>query len=76
MSLLTRPKVRIEPDDDQENAVEATLMTDGRLRLMTDPDGGGIHTSWLTPAEAREFALELVALADASDAIYGDYEER
>ena len=76
MSIFTRPKVRIAPDDDQENPIEATLMTDGRIRLMTDPDSMHIHTTYLTPAEVREFIVELGGLADASDAIYGDYEER
>jgi hypothetical protein len=76
VSIFTRPKVRFQPDDDRENPVEATLQTDGRICLMTDPDSMHIHRSWLTPAEIREFATELLGLADASDAIYGDYEER
>ena len=70
MSLLTRPKVRITPGDGHENPVEAALQADGRIRLITDPDAMHGHSSWLTPAEAREFALELAGLADASDTIH------
>jgi hypothetical protein len=71
MSLLTRPKVRVEGEEGDSSPIEAMLMTDGRIRLMTDPDALHYHSCWLTPAEIREFATDLLGLADASEAIYG-----
>lgn len=71
MSIYTKPKVRIDPEGGDSVPVEATLMTDGRIRLQTDPDSGSMNGSWLTVAEIREFATDLLALCDASETIYG-----
>lgn len=71
MSIFTRPTVRFEPADTRENPIEAKLMSDGLIRIMTDPDAMHTHSSYFTPAEVREFATELLGLANASEAIHG-----
>jgi hypothetical protein len=72
MSLFTRPKVRYEAPDGASSPIEATLQTDGRIRLLTDPDSGHLNGAWLTPAELRELLVDLAGLADASDIIHHD----
>jgi hypothetical protein len=74
VSIFTRPTVRYESARRDTSPVEARLMTDGRIRLMTDPDSMHIHSAYLTPVEARDFALELAGLADVSEVIYQDGE--
>jgi hypothetical protein len=70
MSVFTRPTVRFDPAAGDSSPIEAKLESDGRVRIASDPDSGRLNGAWLTPAEAREFATELLGLADASDAIH------
>lgn len=70
--IIPRPKIRFESDDGDSSPVEAGLQQDGRIRIVSDPDSMRMNAAWLTPAEVREFALELTGLADASEAIHGD----
>jgi hypothetical protein len=72
MSLHTRPKIRIQSADGESSPIQATLEHGGRIRLITDPDAMHHHTAWLTAAEAREFATELLGLADAADIIHAE----
>ena len=72
MSMFTRPKVRFESAEGDSSPIQATLESGGRIRVMSDPDSGRMNAAWLTPAEVREFALELLGLADASDVINGE----
>jgi hypothetical protein len=76
VSIFTTIKVRTESPAGDSSPIEAKIMSDGRIRIQTDPDSSPIGGCWLTPAEIRELATDLLGLADASDAIYGDYEER
>jgi hypothetical protein len=69
MSLFTRPTVRFDPAAGDSSPVEARLESDGRIRIVSDPDSMRMNGAWLTPAELREFATELLGLADASDVI-------
>ncbi len=68
---IPRPKIRFESEDGDSSPVEASIEHDGRVRIMSDPDSMRMNAAWLLPSEVREFALELVALADAAEAIYG-----
>ncbi len=72
--IIHRPKVRFDPGPDT-SPIEATMQSDGRVRIKTDADSTHLHTTWLTPAEAREFALELTGLADAAEAINEQWTE-
>lgn len=67
----TEPKIRFESAEGDSSPIEAKLMSDGRIRLQSDPDAGHMTGAWLTVAELREFATELLGLADASEAIHG-----
>ena len=69
MSIYTRPKVRFESADGDSSPIEARLESAGRIRIASDPDSGHLNGTWLTAAETREFALELLGLADAADII-------
>lgn len=68
---IPRPKIRFESEDGDSSPVEASIQHDGRVRIMSDPDSLRMNAAWLTPAEVREFALELTGLADAAEVIYG-----
>ncbi len=68
---IPRPKIRFESEDGDSSPVEASIQHDGRVRIESDPDSMRMNAAWLLPSEVREFALELVALADAAEAIYG-----
>jgi hypothetical protein len=75
MSYLTpHPRIRFESPDGDSPPVEASIQHDGRVRIQSDPDSLHMNAAWLTPAEVREFALELAGLADAAEAIYDYYE--
>ena len=67
--MVHRPKIRFEPSSADTSPIEAALTSDGRIRLVTDPDSMHLHTTWLTVAEVREFATELSGLADAAAVI-------
>ena len=70
MSIFTQPTVRVESAEGDSSPIEARLMTDGRIRIVTDPDSMSMNGTWLTTAEVREFVFDLLGLADASDRIY------
>ena len=63
-----RPKVRFDPGPDT-SPIEASVQSDGRIRIQSDCDSGHLNGTWLTTAEAREFATELMGLADAAEII-------
>jgi hypothetical protein len=65
------PKIRHEGAAGDSVPLEATIAYDGRLRVKSDPDDCRLNGAWFTSDEAREFALELIGLADAADAIHG-----
>jgi hypothetical protein len=65
-------KIRFESADGDSSPVEASIQRGGRVRIQSDPDSLRMNAAWLTPAEVREFALELLGLADAAETIYGD----
>ena len=69
--IMHPPKIRYETADGDSNPIEATIQYDGRLRIESDPDACRLSGAWLTTDEAREFALELLGLADAADIISG-----
>lgn len=71
-TIIPRPKVRFEAADGQSSPVEASLQSGGRVRIVSDPDSLRMNGAWLTPGEVREFATELLGLADAAEAIYGE----
>ena len=68
--LAPDPTIRFESADGESSPVEASLQPTGQVRIITDPDSGHLHTSWLWPSEVRELALELLGLADAAEAIH------
>ena len=68
--IMHPPKIRFETAAGDSTPVEATIQHDGRLRVESDPDACRLSGAWLTTAEAREFALELLGLADAADIIH------
>lgn len=70
--IIHRPKIRFESADGDSSPVEAAIQQDGRIRIESDPDSMRMRATWLTPAEVREFALELTGLADAAEAIHGN----
>lgn len=75
MSMFTRPKVRLSPELGDSSPVEATLESDGRIRVVSDPDSMQLNGAWLEPDEIREWCLDLLGLADASEIIHqGDPE--
>jgi hypothetical protein len=63
--------VRFESASGDSSPVEAAMKYDGRVRIMSDPDSLRMNGAWLTPREVREFATELLGLADAAEIIYG-----
>jgi hypothetical protein len=69
--MIHQPKVRFESASGDSSPIEAVVQYDGRVRLMSDPDSLRMNGAWLTPAEVREFAIELLGLADAAEVIYG-----
>jgi hypothetical protein len=69
--IIHQPKVRFESASGDSSPVEAVIQSDGRVRLVSDPDSLRMNGAWLTPAEVREFAIELLGLADAAEVIYG-----
>jgi hypothetical protein len=71
VSIFTTITIRNESEDRDSSPIEAKVMSDGRIRIQTDPDSSPIHGCWLTVAEIREFATDLLGLADASEKIYG-----
>ena len=68
--LIPAPKIRFESADGDSSPVEAALQRDGRVRIASDPDSMRMNGAWLMPSEVREFALELLALADISEIIH------
>ena len=72
--IIHRPKIRFDPGPDT-SPIEATIAYDGRIRIQTDPDAMRLVSTFMTPAEAREFALELTGLADAAEAINDEWTE-
>lgn len=68
--IIPCPKIRYESADGDSSPVQASLEHDGRIRILADPDSMRMNAAWLTPAEARDFALELTGLADASEAVH------
>jgi hypothetical protein len=70
-TIIHYPKIRFESADGDSCPVEADLQSDGRIRIQSDADSLAVNGAWLRPSEVREFALELTALADASEAIHG-----
>ncbi len=71
--IIHRPKIRFESAAGDSSPVEATMQSDGRVRIKTDADSTHLNTTWLTPAEAREFALELAGLADAAEVVNDEW---
>ena len=69
-TIIPDPKIRFESADGDSSPVEAAIQRDGRIRIQSDPDSMHMNGAWLTPAEVREFALELTALADAAETIH------
>lgn len=70
------PTVRMEAEDGGSSPVEASIQNSGeKIRILSDPDSMNLNGAWLTRREAREFALELLGLCDAADAIYGPIED-
>ena len=67
MGIIHRPKIRFESAVGDSSPIEATIQSDGRVRIESDPDSMRLNAAWLTPAEAREFAIELQGLADAAE---------
>jgi hypothetical protein len=70
--IMHPPKIRFEPVAGDSSPIEATVQSDGRVRVQSDPDSGRLNATWLTSAELREFAIELNGLADAAEIIHGN----
>lgn len=70
--IIHQPKIRFESEAGDSSPIEATIQGDGRLRVQSDPDSGHLNAAWMTTTETREFALELLGLADAADAIHAE----
>lgn len=72
MIIVHHPKIRFDPPKGDSSPIEATITSDGRIRVQTDCDSGHLNATWMTTAELREFAMETLGLADAADLIYGE----
>jgi hypothetical protein len=68
------PKVRFNDEDHDSSPIEATLQSSGLIRIQSAPDSFSSGAAWMTPTQVREFALELLGLADVSEAVsyHGD----
>jgi hypothetical protein len=64
------PKIRFDPPDGDSSPIEASITSDGRIKLETDPDSCQLKSTWMTTAQLRDYILELSGLADAADLIY------
>ena len=72
MLVLHPPKIRFLSRE-EDSAFEATIQEHGgAIRMVTDADSMHGHITWMTPAEVRELAIELLGLADAAEQIAGE----
>jgi hypothetical protein len=72
MIIVHHPKIRFDPPNGDSSPLEASITSDGHIRVQSDCDSGHLNATWMTPAELREFAMEALGLADAADLIHGE----
>jgi hypothetical protein len=72
MIIIHPAKLRFDPPDGDSSPIEASITSDGRIRVQSDCDAGRLNATWMTTAEFREFVMEALGLADAADLIYGE----